>query len=104
MKSGLVALLVALVAAAYPAPAQQPPTPAPVASDEARRVFDHARDRLVQIRTLALPSRAQASTGSGFVVGADGLVVSNYHVISQATAEKGPYALEWVGVDGSSGP
>ncbi|MBL8698125.1 MAG: trypsin-like peptidase domain-containing protein [Alphaproteobacteria bacterium] len=106
-RSTLLRLLLALsllaMLGAPPARAQQP-APGSEASGEARRVFEHARERLVQVRTLALPSRAQASTGSGFVVAEDGLVVTNYHVVSQAAAERGPYALEWVGVDASSGP
>lgn len=76
---------------------------APAVSASARRVYDDARSQLLQIRTLLKTQNSQASVGSGFVVSADGHVISNYHVISQFALEPERYRLRFASADGQEG-
>jgi serine protease Do len=87
-------LLVALGGAA--ALAQAPADP-PVAA------FSAAKPRLLQIRTLVTSAGKQSSIGSGFLVSADGLAITNYHVVSQTALEPDTYRLEYTAADGSRG-
>ena len=48
-------------------------------------VVRHSRDAVVQI-VVSDQSGNEASLGSGFVVSADGKVVTNYHVVQNAYA------------------
>lgn len=105
----LLSLLALLMAAA--AGAQTPPPaadaaasapPAPI-SATASRLFDNSRGQLLQIRTLLAQQDSQSSVGSGFVVSEDGLVVSNFHVVSQAALEPEGYRLRFVAADGRRG-
>ena len=48
-------------------------------------------------------SDRQSSAGSGFLVSADGLAITNYHVVSQVALEPKTYRLEYAGADGSKG-
>jgi serine protease Do len=91
-------------------PAETPPTPPPVAGDSApvlssaaERVYAEARSRLLQIRTLVAAAGRQSSIGSGFLVSADGLAITNYHVVSQYALEPATYRLEYTAADGSHG-
>ncbi|HSM52517.1 MAG TPA: serine protease [Thermoanaerobaculia bacterium] len=59
---------------------------------------------MAQIRVLLSGVRSKTSTGSGFFVSADGLILTNYHVISALALEPDRYGAEYVGADGSSGP
>lgn len=72
-------------------------------SASAQRVYDAARDRLLQIRTLLRGQGSQASTGSGFIVTAAGHAITNYHVVSQAALQPKRYRLVYVGTDGEQG-
>lgn len=72
-------------------------------SATARRLFDGARGQLLQVRTLLAQQDSQASVGSGFVVSEDGLVISNYHVVSQAALEPEAYRLRFTTADGRKG-
>ncbi len=98
-------------AQAVPPPEAPPPAPpssvsveaAPALSSAAERVFAEARPRLLQIRTLVAAAGRQSSIGSGFLVSADGLAITNYHVVSQYALEPATYRLEYVAVDGSRG-
>lgn len=49
----------------------------------AQEVYGKYRGRVLRIRILEKSSRSQATVGSGFVVGAGGLAVTNYHVVNQ---------------------
>ena len=104
MRRGAAALAVAasLSAAqptAPPAPAEAPP----VLSSAAERVYDMARPRILQIRTLLQAAGRQSSIGSGFVMSADGLAITNYHVVSQFALDPRTYRLEYLAPDGARG-
>jgi len=70
----------------------------------AEGVYSAARSRLLQIRTLVSVANKQSVIGSGFLVSADGLAITNYHVVSQYALEPQTYRLEYVAADGSVGP
>lgn len=87
-------------------PAAQSATPSAVSSalsSAAERVYDNARPKLLQIRTLVASTGRQSSIGSGFLVSADGLAITNYHVASQYALEPQSYRLEYTAADGARG-
>src|SRR5882724_10945738 len=98
----LVTLLVTVVISGGAASAA-PGEPSPPVPATAERIFAAAPSRLLQIRTLVVGAGQQSSTGSGFLVGADGLAITNYHVVSQAALEPKTYRLEYAAADGSHG-
>jgi S1-C subfamily serine protease len=99
------AALAATVLIASPAAAQKPATPGERAgvSAEAHARYERARDSVGQIRVLLGASESHSATGTGFVVGR-GLILTNYHVVSDKAMEPDVYRLEWVLPDGRRGP
>lgn len=73
-------------------------------SGGASKVFEDARSRIYQIRTLTSDGDAENSTGSGFLVGKDGLIATNWHVVSDNILDPGRYRLEAIRTDGSHLP
>ena len=63
-----------------------PPAAVPAApvSLSARKVYEQARSQLVQIRTVLKGRASQTSVGSGFLVSAQGHIITNFHVVSEA--------------------
>ena len=72
-------------------------------STTAERIYAEARPKLLQIRTLVAAAGRQSSIGSGFLVSADGLAITNYHVVSQYALEPKTYRLEYAAADGKTG-
>ena len=64
-------------------------------SASARRIYDVGRPRLLQVRTLLRDQDSQASVGSGSLVGPNGLILTNYHVVSQVALEPQRYRLNF---------
>jgi S1-C subfamily serine protease len=96
-------LLAALVGTAALAQTPTPAEPPSAAASTAERIFAAAPTRLLQIRTLVVSAGRQSSIGSGFLVSADGLAITNYHVVSQYALEPGTYRLEYGAADQSHG-
>jgi S1-C subfamily serine protease len=94
-------LLAALaLAAALPSFSEEAPPPI---SSAAERVYDASRAKILQVRTLLNAAGRQTTLGSGFVVSADGLVVTNYHVVSQFALDPKTFRLEYLAPDGARG-
>jgi serine protease Do len=104
----------AVMAAPAPKPVANPASAAAAAdggapgatppSASAQRLYDGARAKLLQVRTLLRGQDSQASVGSGFVVTEDGHIVTNYHVISQVALQPDRYRLVYSSADGKEGP
>ena len=84
------------------------PTPATSASASvslsARKVYEQARSQLVQVRTVLKGRASQTSVGFGFFVSNDGLIVSNFHVLSEAALKPDLHDLVYVTADGREAP
>ncbi len=80
------------------------PAPAASVSLSARKVYEQARSQLVQIRTVLKGRASQTSVGSGFFVSTDGLIVSNFHVVSEAALKPDRHDLVYVTADGREAP
>jgi len=76
--------------------------PAPV-SAQGQRIYEGTRAQLLQVRTLLKEQDSQASVGSGFVVDAGGLAITNYHVVSQFALRPERYRLAFTMAQGRSG-
>ncbi len=89
------------------APSAAPPPSAALAaplSASGQRIYESTRGQLLQVRTLLREQDSQASVGSGFVVdGGAGLVITNYHVVSQFALRPAGYRLSYTSADGRSG-
>ncbi|ALK99731.2 MULTISPECIES: S1C family serine protease [unclassified Massilia] len=95
-------------------PATTPPAPGPGETDEttalptpstaAQDLYSAAKADLLQIRMLLKNGRSQSTVGSGFLVGASNLVLTNYHVVSQMALDPDVYTGEYVDTDGKTGP
>ena len=127
LRAALPALMAALQAAALAMPTTAPAPSAPQSplarataaasaaaaandaedkpnmSASARRIYDTGRPRLLQVRTLLRDQDSQASVGSGSLIGANGLILTNYHVISQVALEPQRYRLNFQMADGQTG-
>ncbi|MFG5410151.1 serine protease [Piscinibacter sakaiensis] len=115
--AGLVLSALALGAAAVnvgparPAPTAASPStlPAPAAAASAplsppgQRIYERSRQRLLQVRTLLKTQDSQSSVGSGFLVDPSGLLVTNYHVVSQFAMQPQRHRLVYATVDGQQG-
>ena len=94
-------------AAQVPQPAESAASavaaPAPM-SLSARKVYEQARSQLVQIRTVLKGRASQTSVGSGFFVSAQGHIVTNFHVVSEAALKPERHDLVYVTADGREAP
>jgi S1-C subfamily serine protease len=97
-------LLAVVAIAGFAGLAQAQTGPArPAPSSAAERVYELARPKLLQIRTLVSQAGRQSSLGSGFLVADGGLAVTNYHVVSQYALDPRTYRMEYTAADGSKG-
>jgi serine protease Do len=67
-------------------------------------VFRRHGDRVVRIQIVESGSAAKSTLGSGFFVGSDGLVVTNYHVISKLVTDSARYRAELTDTRGNTKP
>lgn len=72
-------------------------------AQDAISLFDEYSNRIYQIRIIDQASGKQAALGSGFQVSAEGMIVTNYHVISEYINHPGRYRIEYSAYDGTKG-
>ncbi len=86
------------------APATATAAPITAVSLSARKVYEQARSQLVQIRTVLKGQASQTSVGSGFLVSAQGHILTNFHVVSEAALRPERHDLVYVTADGKEAP
>ncbi len=95
-----VGFAITCAVAAPTAAAQDPEEAAPVPATST--VFARYSDRILKIQLIETSSNAKSSIGTGFFVSADGLMMTNYHVIADWVHEPEDYRVEIVDQDGAA--
>lgn len=70
----------------------------------AQNLFSQYQSALYQIRIIELESGNKSSIGSGFQIDAQGNMVTNYHVVSEYVYNPDKYRIEYLTINGNSGP
>lgn len=69
---------------------------------DAASLFKQYQDRIFQIRIMDTVAEKKSGLGSGFLVSADGLIATNYHVVSKLVDKPDKYRLEYQDVAGNT--
>ncbi len=65
--------------------------------------FSEQYDRIFQIRTVSNDTETKSSIGSGFQINSDGLIVTNYHVVSDYIAKPDELTIQYADQSGNTG-
>lgn len=82
-------------------PSAAPATP--LVTSAAQAMWNKARTQLLRIRIVPIGQTSQASVGSGFFVSQDGLLISNFHVISLVALKPDRYQALYETPSGDKG-
>ena len=70
----------------------------------AEELYSRYESSVYRVEVVTPGAENKASVGTGFVIGRNDLLATNYHVISNIVNEPDRYRLQWEGVDGRRGP
>ena len=100
----LLAACVSTLAISQTQAPQTSPAPMPaMATSAAQGMWTNARTKLLRIRIVPIGQTSQASVGSGFFVSNDGLLISNFHVISLVALKPDRYQALYETPSGEKG-
>lgn len=74
------------------------------AADTSKELWDASRQAIYQIRVVEAESGEKSTIGSGFQIDENGLIATNFHVVSAAVHEPEKYRLELTDTDGGTAP
>lgn len=75
-----------------------------LAAEQAEQIFKQLAPSLYQIRLIDKASGEKSSIGSGFQISSDGLIATNYHVISGFARHPHKYTIEYLDNQGNKAP
>jgi len=73
------------------------------ASKQAELLFNQLKPSLYQIKLIDKASGEKSSIGSGFQISSDGIIATNYHVISSYALHPEKYRIEYLDFQGKKG-
>ena len=73
------------------------------ATEQAEQLFNQLKPSLYQIKLIDKASGEKSSIGSGFQISNDGIIATNYHVISSYALHPKKYRIEYLDGQGNKG-
>jgi len=73
------------------------------ATEQAEQLFTQLKPSLYQIKLIDKASGEKSSIGSGFQINSDGIIATNYHVISSYALHPQKYRMEYLDSQGNKG-
>ena len=73
------------------------------ATEQAEQLFNQLKPSLYQIKLIDKASGEKSSIGSGFQISSDGIIATNYHVISSYALHPKKYKIEYLDGEGNKG-